>query len=93
MIPMNEAYEQANLIYTKKYELQMKYAREAIDNAILETAKDGRFSIRDFMFKDRNTSHLGPTDFKIIADEYTKAGYSVTLSGYNLNVFSISWKK
>ena len=45
MINKDEVYEQAYLVYTKKHQLQMKYAREAIDNAILQTAKEGRFSL------------------------------------------------
>lgn len=48
MINKDEVYEQAYLVYTKKHQLQMNYAREAIDNAILQTAKEGRFSLREF---------------------------------------------
>ena len=40
-----------------------------------------------------STSYLGPQDFKTLADEYAKVGYDVSLSGYNSNVFTISWQK
>ena len=93
MINKDEAYEQAYLVYTKKHQLQMKYAREAIDNAILQTAKEGRFSLREFQFTTPSTSLLGPQDFKLLADEYANAGYDVSLGGYNNNVFTISWQK
>ena len=93
MITRDEAYEQAYLIYTKKHKLQMKYAREALDNAILETAKNGRFSLREFQFTTPSTSDLSPQDFKALADEYAEAGYDVSLTGYNNNVFTISWQK
>ena len=93
MINKDEAYEQASLAYTKKHKLQMKYARAALDNAILETAKDGRFSLREFQFTTPSTSLLGPQDFKLLADEYSEAGYDVSLSGCNNNVFTISWQK
>ena len=93
MINKDEAYEQAYLVYTKKHKLQMKYAREALDNAIIETAKNGRFSLREFHFNTPSTSDLGPQDFETLADEYTEAGYDVSLSGYNSNVFTISWQK
>ena len=89
MINKDEAYEQAYLVYTKKHKLQI----EALDNAILETAKNGRFSLREFHFSTPSTSDLGPQDFKTLADEYTEAGYDVSLSGYNSNVFTISWQK
>ena len=71
----------------------MKYAREAIDNAILQTAREGRFSLREFQFSTPSTSLLGPQDFKFLADEYTETGYDVSLSGYNNNIFTISWQK
>ena len=93
MITRDEAYEQACLIYTKKHKLQMKYAREALDNAIIETAKNGRFSLREFHFNTPSTSDLGPQDFKLLADEYADAGYDVSLGGYNNNIFTISWQK
>ena len=93
MINKDEAYEQASLVYAKKHKLQMKYAREALDNAILETAKNGRFSLREFQFTTPSTSDLGPQDFKLLADEYAAAGYDVSLGGYNNNVFTISWQK
>ena len=76
-------------IYTKKHKLQI----EALDNAILETAKNGRFSLREFQFTTPSTSLLGPQDFKLLADEYANAGYDVSLGGYNNNVFTISWQK
>ena len=76
-------------IYTKKHKLQI----EALDKAILETAKNGRFSLREFQFTTPSTSDLGPQDFKLLADEYANAGYDVSLGGYNSNVFTISWQK
>ena len=93
MINKNEAYEQAYLAYTKKHKLQMKHARAALDNAILEAAKDGRFSVCEFQFTTPSTSSLGRQDFKTLANEYSEAGYNVSLSGYNSNVFTISWQK
>lgn len=89
MINRDEAYEQ----HTKKRKAQIKYARAAINNAIVEAAKDGYFSLHEFQCSATLTSHLGPQDFKTLADEYAKSGYDVSLSGYNNNVFTISWKK
>ena len=93
MINRDEAYEQASLVYTKKHKAQMKYARAALDNAIIEAAKDGHFILREFKFTTPSTSLLGPQDFKLLADEYSEAGYDVSLSSYNNNVFTISWQK